>query len=169
MQDKHNNELHGSKILPPQIRPMSDLMNKVKKASVEPKVFGVMVRSGSHINLYVGVHLSLEDAFAEAKRRFLLEIPPMGNRGVDLELFVAMPGAEALKQLLESGSAAPLVSPALAPIGVHIKQVKEAKNALMRRMIDSKDLEALGSAKGLLNKREIKFIESKITPEKAAN
>lgn len=132
---------------------------------MEPKVFGVMVRAGNHVNIYVGVHFSLEEAFGEAKRRFIPELPPnKANQTIDLELFVGIPAGEIIKQICDVTEVANITEQVDTPVGIvsHIEAIKESKNQLMKHIIATGDKASLSGARGILNTRDIKFIEAKI-------
>ena len=165
MSQNQNNELYGSKLLPFHTLPMVDILNKVRTALVEPKVFGVMIRSGNHVNIYVGVHYSLEEAFGEAKKRFIPELPSnKAAQAIDLELFVGIPASEIIKQMCDmtEGHKLETHTPAAVELSSQIDAIKESKNQLMRSIIATGDQTALSGTRGILNTRDIKFVEAKI-------
>lgn len=161
---------------------MKDPFSKLKRMIVEPKVYALVVKTNRMAILHVGVHHSLDEAFAAVKQRALSESghKDVSKLNLDMWMWEVMPAPAVMKGffgrefpaqfLLTKEMAIDLsdVPPStiIEPLSTmeQAKQVYEMKNDLMKRIIDTKDLKAFEEAKTFLTKTEKEFIRAKIEP-----
>lgn len=157
---------------------MKESFRKLKRTVADPKVYSLIVKSNRMVILHMGVHYSLDEAFAAVKKRFIEEGEKKDPSKLNLDLWMweAMPASAVMSKFFGKDYMTSLVlpvanlstdehPPAEVSASEYAKQVYDMKNELMRRIIDTKDAGALQEAKSILSKKEIQLIESKIQPQ----
>lgn len=72
----------------------------VKKTDIDPKVYGLMIKSTFGSMIYMGVHYSLEDAFLYAKRKMASSLgEDLSQRNVTLDMWTIQTAAEVLRPI----------------------------------------------------------------------
>ena len=152
--------------------------NILKKVLFEPKVFAVLAGSTHGDVLHIGVHFSLEEAYAAAKIKMQSMNPNALLDEVDMEMWNMMeireiiarafePDKSHIEQMVESlhptpvGDIVNMAKPAVEPVistDEYIKNLKDSKNTLMQKLIDDGDLEKVESAKGLLDAYSKRYV-----------
>lgn len=196
--------------------------NNIKKMVFEPKLYTVLVRSSKGQALHLGVHFTLEEAYAAARTK-LIELTPHANgEPMDIELWNSLSANECIQNLSMDGNSSfsnqvveedsilqdiqnifgPRMGPSLgggvrrihveridqlpneinkiieeiknnknAPVpmaakrltvGDHMKKVKDAKNELMKTIIETGDVEAVEKMGRALTSYERKLVLQKI-------
>jgi len=75
---------------------MVELFDKLKKMIAEPKVYALMVRSDRGSVLHLGVHFSLEEAYAAARTRMQSIATHKVGEAMDIDLWNCMPARECI-------------------------------------------------------------------------
>lgn len=78
-----------------------DLISKLKRKITEPKVFSLLISSMRGQIMYMGIHFSLEEAYAEAKRQMNDFSPLKDGESVDLDLWNAIPARQVVSQIVD--------------------------------------------------------------------
>lgn len=190
-----------------------ELFSKLKKMVMEPKVYSLLVRSARGQVLHIGVHFSLEEAYAAARKRMELLATHKEGEAMDIDLWNSIPIRDVITQAFDpnkiipdpktvptdpvntnllaaqameidtenmpailrallAGDISPLDSPLtlsrmndsmqLPTVQDYIDEVKDAKNDLLDKLIETGDptkLEKLGS---LLTANEKRYVLKKI-------
>lgn len=85
----------------------------IKKAVSEPKVFALMVESARGQVLHLGVHFSLEEAYAAARQRMDTLSPTFQGEAIDIDLWNSMSARQVIAQLMDPSKVSGLVQEAL--------------------------------------------------------
>lgn len=160
------------------INPMAGAFEKLKRMVMDPKVYALVVKTNRMAILHVGVHYSLDEAFAAVKQRALNEskTKDLAKLDIDMWMWEVMPapailarffGKEIMPQafLTQDLSTGAPVQPEVST-AEYAKKVYAMKNELMKRIIDTKDLTALAEAETFLTETELKLIREKIAQPK---
>lgn len=75
--------------------------NKIKRAVLEPKVYALIVSSTRGQVLHLGVHFSLEDAYAHARKRLETLAIHTPGEAMDIQLWNSMPARQVMAHLTE--------------------------------------------------------------------
>jgi hypothetical protein len=75
----------------------------------EPKIYAVLVESARGQVLHLGVHFSLEEAYAAARVRMESLTPHSKGEAMDIDLWNTMPARQAIAQLMDPSWANELV------------------------------------------------------------
>lgn len=171
-----------------------DIVFNYRKTTIEPKVFALIVSSKMGQRLHLGVHFTLEEAYAAARA----EMNSLGVHGaseaVNIDLWNTLPGDTVLNKLIDTG--APQVQPSLILPGIdlvpmntvptnglnnlppveeekepesvetHIKNMRDSKNILMKKLIDEGDLSQVEKAKSLLGTYSKNYVVKAIEDKK---
>lgn len=153
---------------------MPDLMSFLKKLVVMPKVYAIVVSSPRGSILHLGVYASLDHAFEMAKNDLVVFTPHKDRDSVEIDYWACINGKDVIMALSEdSGVNIPVEVIAneknalRAPVQKQttadfVKVIKDQKNELIKKIIDTQDLSVIKSARQVLSKPEIKFISDKI-------
>lgn len=80
---------------------MIDLLTKLNKNVSEPKIYAVLVKSRRGAMLHLGVHFTLDDAYAAARARMEAATPIGPGEGVDIDVWNCMTAREAMALIME--------------------------------------------------------------------
>lgn len=78
-----------------------DILSKIKRLVLEPKIYAVLVRSVRGQVLHLGTHFSLEEAYAHARKRMEDLVPHKPGEAMDIELWNSMPARQAIAQITD--------------------------------------------------------------------
>jgi len=81
---------------------LNDLLSKLKRMVVEPKIYAILVTSSRGQILHIGVHFSLEEAYTVARSRMEEFTPHQPGEAIDIELWNTMSARQMLTQIIES-------------------------------------------------------------------
>lgn len=147
---------------------MPELMSLIKKGVTAPKIYSLIVRTPHSSLLHIGVYTSLDDAFASAKKEFWNFLPPRGQDRCELETWAVIGAEEVITALCGGIPNVEDVHAFMKPVtpevekpkttGDVIKSMKQQKNELIQKIIETKDTASMRRAKGILTKNEIAFI-----------
>lgn len=84
-----------------------DLFSKLKKMVMEPKVYALFVRSIRGQVLHIGIHFSLEEAYAAARIRMEQLAPHKPGEAMDIDLWNVMPARECIAQFFDPNKIIP--------------------------------------------------------------
>lgn len=190
---------------------MSEFLEKLNRMIMEPKVYALLVKSTRGQVLHMGVHFSLEEAYAAARVRMQTLAPHQVGEAMDIDLWNCMTVRECLIQFFDpnkvipdpatisadppnpmtpkiiigSGPMPPEVFQALldavggsrtrgtppvsdaeaqtAPtIQDHVTEVKEAKNDLLQKLVETGDSSEVDKLGRVLTSYERKYVLKKI-------
>lgn len=127
-----------------------DVVNKIS-------IYSVLLASVEGSYLYIGLHATLEDALADAKKEFIAHFKKADTH-ITLDMWTKMDGSRVLNVL----RLFPFSLDEQQNIDEQIKMFRENKNKLMKNIIEQKNVNVLRKTRGLLNKEEKKFIINKI-------
>lgn len=149
---------------------------KLKKFSYEPKVYCLLVSSAHGQILHIGVHFTLEEAYSAARAKMQTLFVHGIGESIEIEMWNNMDIKEILDKSLENGKSqieAMVESMTPGPEGGianlsnisqikkenipvspeicdYIKNIKDSKNALMKRLIDEGDIQKVEEARDVL-------------------
>jgi len=149
-----------------------DIISNLKREIMEPKVFAVMVRSENAQALYLGVHFSLEEAYSSAVKT-LPGWKPGDN--TDIDLWNSMPARLALAYLMDplkiinmmhiddrDKDKVPTKKSDNGTASEFIKNIKDTKNDLIKKLIEDGDVDQVEKVKGLISPYSQKYILKEI-------
>lgn len=153
---------------------MPGILSKLKRTFVEPNVYAVLAQSRKGAVLHLGVHYTLEEAIEAAKPALRSTANYRDGDHVDVDLYTILNGTDVVKALLSQDAIRQetititntSIQEAPAQQGgtpfTKIEAIKDAKNALMKELIDRGDPAAVEASKGVLNTREYRLVSSKV-------
>jgi hypothetical protein len=97
----------------------------LKRAVLEPKIYALMVESARGQVLHLGVHFSLEEAYAAARQKMDVLAPPMQGEAIDIDLWNSMSARQVIAQLMDPAKANELIQSTL-PEGTSKEPVDHA-------------------------------------------
>lgn len=110
---------------------MTDVFSKIKRTVTEPKIYAVLVESSRGQVLHLGVHHSLDEAYAAARGRIEMLSPHNPAEAIDVDLWNSMPARQAIAQLMDPSWANELVKlPEGAPenpVDIHLATVNQGQ------------------------------------------
>lgn len=155
-----------------------NLLNKVRKMQMEPKVYTLLIKTSVAQVLHISVHFSLEEAYVAARDRLLKIAPIPPGETAEVDLWNYIPARDAIILLCDKSSQTKqqsLIQTETLPKDSHVgentsvpefvQHIKQTKNDLMKKIIESGDVTLLEGVKSILNKREMSFIQSKLAPQ----
>lgn len=81
-----------------------DILSNIKKAVSEAKVYAVLVRSSRGAALHMGIHFSLDEAYASARARMQAMTQHNPNEAIDIELWNVMSARQVVAQFSDPSS-----------------------------------------------------------------
>ena len=126
------------------------LTQQLRKKRVDPKIYAVVIKRAADGSSYLwqGIEYSLDGALSRARQNIA-----KSTKVNPLEWTIFLHGCESIKEL---------VSKAIE-ISVDGVQTKKAdKNALMQKIVDTKDVKLFNENKKKFNKQEIKLIKESL-------
>lgn len=204
---------------------MQDLFKHLNRVVMEPKVYALRIVSAHAQVLHLGVHFSLEEAYAVARVRLQQVAPHKPGEPIDIDCWNSMPARDCITQLLDPNkiipgygpaalaTAGPASAPTAAPrvteegsiplqileaimafegvpspkstkssptayvtneamadepmtVEEHVNDVKEARNELLHKLIETGDNSAVEKLGRIISAQERKLVLKKIA-EKA--
>jgi hypothetical protein len=153
-----------------------DIISNLKREIMEPKVFALMVKSENAQALYLGVHFSLEEAYSSAVRT-LPGWKPGDN--TDIDLWNGMPARLAVAYLMDSSKIVNMMhageekttnkkdntkskDTTITSTSDFVKNIKDTKNDLIKKLIEDGDVDQVKSMKGLISSYSQKYILDEI-------
>lgn len=138
----------------------------IKRALMEPKVYAVLMQTKKGRLVHLGVHYSLDEAY-EAGREYASSLfGTKPSEHIDIDLWASLDMEQMVEFLTEYVSIGTQKEKQKEAVPVtahdHIEKMRETKNALMQSIISSGDPSALGEARGLLTKNDIKYVEERL-------
>ena len=88
-----------------------DILSKIKRQVLEPKIFTLLVSSAHGQVLHLGVHFSLEEAYAAARKRMELLSPHTQEEAIEMQLWNSMPARQAIAHIIDPSKAEALFNP----------------------------------------------------------
>jgi hypothetical protein len=180
---------------------MTNIFSKIKKIVLEPKIYTILVSSSKGQILYLGMHYSLEEAYASARLKLETLSPHGPGDSIDIDLWnmvtvkqilldsLDLEKEELVAQNIRSNSDAsnivgfndlpPMIKELILnpskdykPIEVeieieeeesrglehYVKDLKESRNDLMKKLIDEGDVSKVEEFKTLLGSYARKYV-----------
>lgn len=72
----------------------NDILSKIKRLVLEPKLYALLVSSTRGQVLHLGVHFSLEEAYSAARKRMEQLAPHAAGEAIDMQLWNSMPARQ---------------------------------------------------------------------------
>ena len=155
---------------------MSDLASFLKKLVVTPKVYAIVVSSPRGSILHLGVYPSLDGAFDAAKNDLVMFTPHKNRDNIEIDYWACISGRDVIMALGDPNNidvpvsvmanekvlAAPTPTQTTADF---VKLIRDQKNELIKKIIDTQDLSAIKNAGQVLTRSEVKFISNKINED----
>lgn len=137
----------------------------------EPQIFAMVVSSKMGQRLHIGVHFSLEDAYAVART----EMEALGQHkpgdAVDIQLWNMVPAHDVLNKMIDTGKIHVQsvvfnpIEPPMAALPVpepniddYIMGMRDSKNGLMKKLIAEGNIEKVAEVKGLLGANSSRYV-----------
>lgn len=141
----------------------------IKKSTSESKLFAMIVTSKFGQILYMGTHFSLDEAYSSARRKIESIAPHNPNDSVDIGLWNSMPARALIESFVDQGQAMIVLPPTgiqveLEPepvsnsVADYVKDIKDSKNDLMKKLIEEGDLEQVEQLKEFLGTYSKRFV-----------
>jgi hypothetical protein len=152
-----------------------DIFSNLNRMVLEPKVFAIVVKSPSGQAVHIGVHFSLEDAYAAASRK--METLPAYKPGepIDIDLWNSLSARQVVAQLVNPLKIDELLKKEETAITVtasdqktihvlkdFIQDMKETKSDLMKKLIEDGNVEQVEKLKNLIDPYSRKYILKEI-------
>lgn len=140
-----------------------------KQKSTVPQVYSlVLTINDTGVYLYTGIHNNLDDAVVSAREEAeeTIRLPKGELLQAELDLWTTYDGKRALTELASSDMA-PMPNSQVSPIFYSETdcriRIENARNALMKMLVDKKDGAKLEESKGLLTPHQYRYVKTKIT------
>lgn len=152
----------------------------IKKSITEAKMFAMIVTSKYGQILYMGVHFNLDEAYSVARRKIESIAPHNPNDSVDIGLWNSIPAKVVMEGFLESGSGLMILPatgihveldsyPVSNSVEDYVKDIKDSKNDLMKKLIEDGDLEQVEKLKDFLGTYSKRFVVKAIKEKMVDN
>jgi hypothetical protein len=77
-------------------------ISKLKKITIEPKLYSLLVKSDRGHALHMGVYFSLEEAYAGARKKMESLMGHRPDEGVDIDLWNSMEARDVISMVMEN-------------------------------------------------------------------
>ncbi len=185
----------------------------IKKITLEPRMFALLVKSQAGSILHLGAHFTLEEAYSAASSKIKTLATYKEGDMVDIDLWNSIPARETMRMLMDPEKVEEMINaessgilsdneladlppmlqellkhavPITAKELVHklserstppestkpvitdyIQHAKDAKNDLMKKLIEDGNIEAVEKVKGLLGTTSRKYVLGEIQKKNA--
>ena len=155
---------------------------RLKRMTYEPKIFALLVSSIHGQILHLGVHFTLEEAYAAAKAKIQsVSVHKIGD-SVDIDLWNVLEMKEIVMNAMEEKSPIESSVESLKPTEVgkvanlsetpiivdspksaekiedYMKSVRDAKNTLMKQLIERGDIDYVPAVRDLLGTNSMRYV-----------
>ena len=120
----------------------------LKKKEIEPKVLAMFLRAGTKTGLFMQSAYTLEEAATISMDNFRKSAGYGNDVIVSIEMWVSLSATDAFSKFIPEE---PLKEE-------NIKTIDKGNNTLIKKIIDSKDIELFTKSKSKLTKAEQRFI-----------
>jgi len=140
------------------MNPVYKFVASIKSQFIKPKVYALLVKTGSGSFVSLQAAFSLEEAYGYASVEFKKDNPNWNINDSKIEIFTHKDIGVLFSQFTE--------------VSLEETEKEEDRNQLMQRIIDSKDRKLLEKNKSTFSKEELRYLEDKmadITKTKKVN
>lgn len=110
---------------------MLDILSKIKRMVLEPKIYALLVTSNRGQVIHLGVHFSLEEAYSAARQRMEMLTPHKPGEAMDIELWNMMPARQVIAQITDPMKISAIETPEGTPKTPTDNNVAPAQGAVV--------------------------------------
>lgn len=150
----------------------------IRKSTTESKIFALVVSSKYGQILHVGVHFNLEDAYVNARKKLESIAAHNPSDSIDIGLWDSVPARRIIDAFIDPihVEVMPIVPEVpvivekepIPTVDDYVKDIKDSKNDLMKKLIEEGDLTKVEQLKEFLGTYSKRFV-IKAIKEKIAN
>lgn len=179
---------------------MLDILTKLKKTVLEQRIYALLIKSSRGQVLHLGMHFSLDEAYLLARKRMEDLTPIIPGESVDIELWNSLSIRDIIVQSVDPSKIVltpqdilpfrgglvpvksepieriqelpniPTQSKLILTIEDRVKNVNEARNDLLKKLIETGDISQVEKLKSpIVTATEKRYIIDRIEKKNAQN